>query len=149
VIPLRTNRELTSHQISDLVAIITHLNNQLPHAGDTSVPTPHPEANTSMEAALIRACNRLDDILDDSARWKLPDTTNDGHTHMQALARSEAQILELQAELVKLQVFAAQFRQKMVVDDLLASPSVPPAERAMPDAEVVLEKRPQNKRKKR
>lgn len=125
---IRTNREISSHQIGDLLGAITHLRNHLRYMDADSTATKHGEADTSIEASLIRACNRLDEILDDPARWALP---KDGHDQIADIAKSQAEIVALQAELIKLQVFAGKFRQQLVVNDLLGSPSVPEEDRSM------------------
>lgn len=145
IMSLRTNREISSHQIHDLLATITHLQSSLRRTEADNKTDPNGEADTSIEATLIRACNRLDNILDDTERWKLP---ADGHAHFEALGKAQAQLVALQAELIKLQVFAGKFKQQMVLNDLLQSPSVPESERAMPTDEEAPPQQPKRKKKK-
>lgn len=76
---VRSNRDLYSSQIHDCLAAIAHLTQMLRIASSTEGGTENPalpaldkNARTAMEASLMQACSRLDELMNDSRRWKAP-----------------------------------------------------------------------------
>lgn len=82
---VRTNRELTSHQIGDCLNIIGTASNFLTSKGeeykDTSANGGH---RVALEVTLAKACDRLEKILDDDTRWAVQAV--DGHAFATAIA---------------------------------------------------------------
>jgi len=87
---VRSNRELHTAQIHDCLASIASLTNCLRVAASSDSFGPDYEteqgktkaldsnSRAALELSLGKACSRLDALLDDAARWNLPDT--DSHT---------------------------------------------------------------------
>jgi hypothetical protein len=128
-----TNRQIIGHQIADLLATITHLRGHLPREQETKLS----EVDTSLESTIIRACNRLDSILDNNAIWTVGE---DAHKLGLDLAKVQNRIAGLQSELVELQVFAGNFRKQVAMNELLLSPAVSEEEQRIPNPETLFEK---------
>jgi hypothetical protein len=80
---LRTNREIASHQIADCLTVIGNLSGYLSRfqsvieTSDNSVPKPVGGAvdggvQAALEATIIKACARMDQIFETDAVWSLP-----------------------------------------------------------------------------
>jgi hypothetical protein len=99
---MMTNRQIQSSQIADVLAAITHLSAHLRAAnaepavdsGGTPKEAPPrlPEATLALENSLIKACDRLDQIIGNAAQWAAPGT--DVQT---LLTAQTAQQIKLQA----------------------------------------------------
>jgi hypothetical protein len=63
------NWQLTNNQVERCLSIIGHLSGWLPKEDGTSLSE---EIQNSLEGTIIRACNRLDHILDEPENWTVP-----------------------------------------------------------------------------
>lgn len=100
-INMRTNRELTSHMIADLVFVITNCTAGIRAASMSLDPDEPPKASATdggpamaLESVLNRACDRLETILNDGDRWQLP------QTDMRAVAISQLSQQLRQGEII-------------------------------------------------
>jgi DNA anti-recombination protein RmuC len=81
-IQIRSNRDVTSSQISDLLGAISHLTSCLRIASQEAetfgadkedrARTVDGGARLALEVSLAKACNRLDTLLDEATRWTEP-----------------------------------------------------------------------------
>jgi hypothetical protein len=94
----KPNYQIHSNQVADCLATIGHLMGWLKHSDSEPVEG---HVQTSLEATIIRACNRLDTIFDDETRWQLP--KEDAHHVAQDSAclnnaMAQAQLHKMSAE---------------------------------------------------
>jgi hypothetical protein len=106
---VRSNRDLYSGQIHDCLAAIAHLTQMLRVAsgaeGNSEMATLPPldkEARAAMEASLMQACNRLDELMNDSKRWKVPAV--DAHTLGMEFLQSQIRYNHLQVRSLEIQI---------------------------------------------
>jgi hypothetical protein len=80
---VRTNREITSHQIADCLHVVATTSQFLTHSGDFKDTSANGDHRTTLEVTLTKACDRLEKILDDDTRWGVQPV--DGHSYAAAL----------------------------------------------------------------
>lgn len=66
---MKSWNEIHTFQVADCLAIIGNLRNFL--RGEDEIDK---NVKISLESTIIRACNRLDALIDDAGRWQLPET---------------------------------------------------------------------------
>lgn len=112
---LDTHAGITTHHIERCLAIISTLSGWLHREGgelDENV-------KNSLEASIINACNRLDEILTEKTLWALPE--GDAHKEFYTRLRMQNAILahELEALELRRQLTTAQLNREL--------PGTPPA----------------------
>lgn len=92
---LKTNKELSSYQIADCLAIIGNLTGFLSRGQAQSLFSEDNShvgtqldggVKSALETTIINACNRLDAMIADDRRWTLPAT--DGHEIYEQFAKA-------------------------------------------------------------
>ena len=115
--PLVTNQEINTGFVNACLSVVNVAGSALMHLkgeNDTEKPT---EAELALEVTVMGACDRLDKILADEARWTLP--KNDGHQNYVSIAEQQALNLSLGNDLKGHEVFAAEFNKQLAVARLL------------------------------
>lgn len=72
--------ENTAWQVNTLLNVLNALQPKIEEFEESGKVPMDENVKTSIEGTIIRACNRLDDILDDKARWAMPEDVTP-HVH--------------------------------------------------------------------
>lgn len=124
--PLLTNNELNSSQIVACLAVLNNTGNLLSVLADSRDHDKPTEGEIALEVTLLAACDRLDTMLKESARWTLP--AEDGQRHYDKIGAEQAEAAELANALQRHQVFAANFQRHVALGqfrDAVANPQPP------------------------
>jgi hypothetical protein len=121
-IQVRTNREFNAGMIHDCLTVISSLTgclriaagNENTFTEDGSMTKAAPEldggARLALEASLSRACKRLDDLLNDNARWEEP--RYDAHDSSMKYFQQQIQINQINLHSAQAQLAALEERLK-------------------------------------
>jgi hypothetical protein len=101
-IPIPSREQVTQHQIGTVLSSIATLVpffQLIRYEDDDSLKDGPLDGGTkvAIQTTLIKACDRLDKILDDDARWSL-DTTRTLETHLSGLYHEHAKLIRLQQQ---------------------------------------------------
>lgn len=129
--PLVTNQEINTGFVNACLSVVNVAGSALMHLKGENDTEKATEAELALEVTVMGACDRLDKILADEARWTLP--KNDGHQNYVSIAEQQALNLSLGNDLKGHEVFAAEFNKQLAVARLL-DPSTFSQETGIPPA---------------
>lgn len=122
---IATNQEITNAQVAACLQVVNVVGHARSMFDDEDSGQKAGDHVTSMEATVINACNRLDEILNDESRWRVPET--DGHSYVEAIAREQVLAANYANKLKEHEVFAADFSKQLAIARLSNPPEFPPA----------------------
>jgi len=118
---VHTKEDVTGHHVNTLLEIISNLRPFLQGGGDESFGTPERDGGvtSSVETTIIKAASRLDDLLDDAARWTCTDS-NALHESVMESQEAHRKFLRAQTEATReIQRPATLFKPTLYTNDNL------------------------------